>query len=176
MTDATHEFFVMGTQYYLAGRFAAFAGLNPVTGNLLHHAVEMLLKGALAKTKTLEEMKKLSHSFSKIWAEVKGADSSLDRFDEMIVGLDAFETIRYPDKVLALGMGSEIAIVKGPPALFGGTGSSVPRYRVCVQEIDELVEALFRIASRSAAAYLRPMKADAQRYLYLQNLAFTNNS
>ena len=37
----------LGTQYYIAGRQAAMARLIPVYGNLLHHAVEMFLKGAL---------------------------------------------------------------------------------------------------------------------------------
>jgi hypothetical protein len=45
MVDAILEFFKTGCQYYLAGRYAAFAGLNPVTGNLLRHAVENFLKG-----------------------------------------------------------------------------------------------------------------------------------
>jgi hypothetical protein len=31
------EFFKMAGQYYVVGRFAAFAGLIPITGNLLHH-------------------------------------------------------------------------------------------------------------------------------------------
>ena len=43
------EFFATAGQYYVVGRFAAFAGLIPITGNLLHHAVEMFLKGGLSK-------------------------------------------------------------------------------------------------------------------------------
>ena len=47
MTD--HLFISAGMHYYVAGRYAVFAGLNPTAANLLHHAVEMALKGALAK-------------------------------------------------------------------------------------------------------------------------------
>src|SRR6202043_1798471 len=35
-------------QYYTIGRYSVLAGVNPVAGNLLHHAIEMFLKGALA--------------------------------------------------------------------------------------------------------------------------------
>ena len=40
-------FFNNGIQYYAAARMLFFARGAPVTGNLAHHAVEMLLKGAL---------------------------------------------------------------------------------------------------------------------------------
>ena len=43
------EFFRTAGQYYVAGRYAAFAGFIPVTGNLLHHAIELFLKGGLSK-------------------------------------------------------------------------------------------------------------------------------
>jgi hypothetical protein len=51
--DAIDAFFKTGSQYYIAGRFAAFAWFHPVAGNLFHHAIEMYLKGALSKTKSL---------------------------------------------------------------------------------------------------------------------------
>jgi hypothetical protein len=42
MSDRERErFFSTACDYYIAGRFAAFAGLNPVVGNLLYHAIEM---------------------------------------------------------------------------------------------------------------------------------------
>jgi len=40
--------FDTGMQYYTIGRYSVLAGVNPVAGNLLHHAIEMFLKGALA--------------------------------------------------------------------------------------------------------------------------------
>src|SRR5499433_2249964 len=50
MSDMTdHLFISAGMHYYVGGRYAVFAGLNPTAANLLHHAVEMALKGALAK-------------------------------------------------------------------------------------------------------------------------------
>jgi hypothetical protein len=42
-----------------------------VTGNVFHHAVEMFLKGALAKTKPLSDLKKLGHNLPNIWKEFR---------------------------------------------------------------------------------------------------------
>ena len=60
--DAIHQFFVAGSQYYVAGRFAVFGWLNPVAGNLLHHAIEMYLKGGLSKTKSLKGLRAFQHN------------------------------------------------------------------------------------------------------------------
>ena len=50
--DVKYRFCDLATQYYIAGRLAARAAQAPVYGNLLHHAVEMYLKGALVGTLT----------------------------------------------------------------------------------------------------------------------------
>jgi hypothetical protein len=73
MSDRERErFFSSACDYYIAGRFAAFARLNPVVGNLLHHAIEMYLKGALAKTKSLVALDKgFKHNFPKLWKAFK---------------------------------------------------------------------------------------------------------
>jgi hypothetical protein len=78
--DAIDAFFKTGSQYYIAGRFAAFAWLHPVAGNLFHHAIEMYLKGALSKTKSLSDLRKLSHDLLSGWAafKVHANDRALD--------------------------------------------------------------------------------------------------
>ena len=43
------EYLRLALQYYIAGRSAYFALSWPVAGNLLHHAVEMLLKYLLVE-------------------------------------------------------------------------------------------------------------------------------
>jgi len=58
---ATEQFFSLGLQYFVAGKFSAFGRLMPVVGNQFHHAVEMMLKGYLAKTMDLADLKKLGH-------------------------------------------------------------------------------------------------------------------
>jgi hypothetical protein len=95
MSDRERErFFSTACDYYIAGRFAAFAGLNPVVGNLLHHAIEMYLKGALAKTKSLRELDKgFKHDLPKLWEAFKDQtnDAALKRFDATIAELHRFE-------------------------------------------------------------------------------------
>jgi hypothetical protein len=48
-TSPDHLFVGNACQYYVAARFLVHAQCIPVCGNLFHHAVEMLLKGGLAK-------------------------------------------------------------------------------------------------------------------------------
>jgi hypothetical protein len=74
MSDMTdHLFISAGMDYYVAGRYAVFAGLNPTAANLLHHAVEMALKGALAKKgMDLKALKKLGGSEGRIWDTANG--------------------------------------------------------------------------------------------------------
>src|SRR4051794_31681926 len=104
--NVIHEFFRYGCQYYVAGRYGVFASLIPVAANFHHHAIEMLLKGALSQGMTLKEMKdKLGHKLVRCWEEFKeqAGDPSLNRFDRVIQELNKFEDIRYPDKLLELG-------------------------------------------------------------------------
>ncbi len=88
IVDAVHAFFQSNTQYYIAGRYGAFAALNPVAGNLMHHAIEHFLKGGLAKTKSLEDLAKrpFGHNLPAIWDAFKTQvnDSNLAQFDSVI--------------------------------------------------------------------------------------------
>lgn len=43
--DLSSRFLDLALQYHVAGRSAYFAFSMPIAGNLLHHAIEMLLKG-----------------------------------------------------------------------------------------------------------------------------------
>jgi hypothetical protein len=63
--DTAHLFFSAACGYYVAARFAAFAHLNPVAGNLFHHAIEMYLKGGLSKTKSIRKLEKFKHSIQR---------------------------------------------------------------------------------------------------------------
>jgi hypothetical protein len=114
--DVIHEFFSTGSQYYVASRFAVWGGLNPVVGNLTHHAIEMYLKGALSKTKKLNELRDLNHRLPAIWAafKVQANDAALNRFDKLIEEVHKFEELRYPDPN-SKGMLSIIDAVRPPP-------------------------------------------------------------
>ena len=90
------EFFRAAGQYYVAGCYTAFAGFIPVTGNLLHHAVEMYLKGGLSKQGvSLADLKKLFHDLPKIWTKFKATfnDPALSKFDDTLSSLQRFEVI-----------------------------------------------------------------------------------
>ncbi len=174
MTDAIDLFFVNACQYYTIGRYAAFAGLNPVVGNILHHTVEHFLKGALSKTRSLPELKKLGHKLPGLWATFKAQASSpaLAQFDDVISTLNEFEELRYPDSTLADGMLCIINITKAGAAMTSSTssGPTPPLYQVCLEEIDELVGAIFVAAGRNPKAYfLRLSKPEAREYLIKDN-------
>jgi hypothetical protein len=132
--DAVDAFFKIGCQYYVAGRFAAFAWFHPVVGNLFHHAIEMYLKGALSEKRSLSDLRKLSHNLPVIWKvfKVEANDSALDRFDATIAGLHDYEELRYPDSVMVRGMESTINIIRSSlstGAAIGGTSPTVSGVR-----------------------------------------------
>jgi hypothetical protein len=89
MTETIHLFFTNGCQYYVAGRYAAFAGFASTVGNVLHHAIEHLLKGGLSKTKSLPELKQLGHNLPRLWEAFKTQvnDPALAQFDGVIATL-----------------------------------------------------------------------------------------
>jgi hypothetical protein len=109
-----HLFVGNTCQYYAAARFLVHAQCIPVCGNLFHHAVEMLLKGGLAKKRkrklSLSKLKKMGHKLKVLWREYKSdfPDPALKRHDKTISLLDKFEAIRYPDSTLKSGMGVRV--------------------------------------------------------------------
>ena len=92
-------YFQAGLQYQIAGRCSAIAWFSPVSGNLLHHAIEFYLKGALIKILDERARRKIGHDVGKLWRRYKReiGDTSLDRFDQTIADLNKFERIRYPE-------------------------------------------------------------------------------
>jgi hypothetical protein len=87
------HFWERGCQNYIAGRSAFLAGLHPVAGNLLHHAIEFFLKGALSKNRILDELRRHLHKLPDLSAAFKAesADaSSLARFDTVVATLHAY--------------------------------------------------------------------------------------
>jgi hypothetical protein len=93
--------------YYVSGRFAVHAQIF-VAPNLLHHAVELLIKANLSVTDTAGQIRKYGHkssyghSLNTSWAEFKrrSADQSLNAYDTVIAELDKFENVRHPDKLV----------------------------------------------------------------------------
>jgi hypothetical protein len=169
------EFFRAAGQYYVAGRYAAFAGFIPVTGNLLHHAVEMYLKGGLSKKDvSLDDLKKLGHNLPNIWKTFKATfnDPALSKFDDTISSLQRFEDIRYPDLIVQRGM--KVNITKQSPLKPSGPvfpSMPEPAYELCVNDVDELVGQVFTATSVGPPTFLTRLfhKEEARKYLQEQN-------
>ncbi len=145
LTNTVQHFIENGIDYYVAARFAARAQLRPVCGNIYHHAVEMLLKGHLAQTQSLEEIKRFSHKLPQLWDAYKASlpAATLAQFDQSIGLLDAFEDIRYPDEIVKHD--AQIVLMWDAPAggLAGISSSEPPpSYKLVVKDLDRLVAAL----------------------------------
>jgi hypothetical protein len=147
-----------GFQYYVAARRGARAQLSPVTGNLYHHAIEMFLKARLSRSIPLEELKKkeFGHRLKSLWDAFKAEFSSegLSQFDPLIDTLDRFESIRYPDEIVANG--AQLVIAWDEKAAAGTglkAGEAPPRYEIVVASLDKLIAEILKISSRSPAFF-----------------------
>ena len=160
-------FFETGIQYYVAGRYAAFAGFTPVAGNLLHHALEMFMKGYLSSSLTLEELKKQGHHLGALWRLVKNTNTSggLDKLDRIVLELDKFERIRYPDSILDAGMMSMITFEDDPVEPTSTQGRPEPVYQVAVRWVDELVEHIFDLSRVNPGFFTERLNECAKEYL-----------
>jgi hypothetical protein len=143
-------FMETGSQYYTTARFAMHAQCMPVCGNLFHHAVEMLLKGGLAKKRPLSDLRDMGHNLKVLWRAFKTefADPVLQRHDQTISSLNKFEEVRYPDpdKVPSMGVSAEWS---GPPGRITTFGRlrTPKQYAFVVNDIDDLVADLFKFSS-----------------------------
>ena len=173
--ELKYRFCDLGMQYYVAGRLAARAGQAPVHGNLLHHAVEMFLKGALLDTVSVDQLRKrpYSHDLAALWDGFKSkeSDATLDRFNAAIQGLHAFESIRYPDEIVRKGMATGVAWAPDDISFEGGT-LQLPQYIVHINEIDELVVEILRRASVNPKAMTMKMSNNVARESFLYQNPF----
>jgi hypothetical protein len=166
------NFFNLGTQYYIAARYSAFAGFLPVSGNLFHHAIEMFLKGHLTSKKGSRELRRLGHQLPELWKYFKLdiSDETLNRYDNIIAELDKFESIRYPDNIVKDGMAASITIKRQQFSIDAVTPElSVPIYTIVVEEIDGLVEAIFQKSSVNPKFFTNRLKTEAREYLQREN-------
>ncbi len=167
-------FFDLATQYYVAARLAAQAGLAPVHGNLFHHAVEMYLKAALIGTIPVAQMNKkpYSHDLTALWDrfKTKEADPGLVRFDSTILALHQFESIRYPDEIVKKGMLVSVAWQPHHAVTAGGSAKQPPKYEVIIAEIDDLViEVLQRASVNPKFLIMRVHDSHTREALVYQN-------
>jgi hypothetical protein len=170
-----HHFFQLATQYYVAGRFAVLAQFTlPVPANLLHHAIEMYLKAALAAELTLPELKSFGHHLTRAWEKFKLRcnDPGLAVFDSAVADLDKFETIRYPDSIVNEGMDAQLALFRGDLVVPSTPiASTSEKYQFVLEDIDALVKVVFEKANVDPHFYLSAptLSKDSLRYLSEHN-------
>jgi hypothetical protein len=161
------EYFELGFQYYVVGRFAASEGptLSPVVGNLFHHAVEMLLKGALTHRTDEIERRRWSHDLQAAWQKFKTeiGDASLSRFDLIITELHKFESIRYPERIISQGMTCTVGFGKDTPTT--GAPRTKTRYHIFVGDMDALVKTIVVANGTDPAFFTTRYQQHARKYL-----------
>jgi len=169
-----------GLQYYVSGRFAAASGFSPVTANLLHHAVELLLKACLAYDDSLAEIWKYGskrsygHELPLLWEEFKRRNPGLStaEFDAVISELHKFENIRYPETLIKEGATIAVAIfdVAIPPTGKGVNPETV--YVLNLPQVDRLMKVLFDATHGNPEVFLPDVNGERAR-LYYDRLAET---
>ena len=174
--DQPREYFSFAIHYYVAGRYAVFAGLDRIAGNLLHHAIEMAIEGHLSQTTSSTDLKRYRHSLNLLWQDFKSGisdGSSLDRFDQTVSGLDQFETVRDPEHIQQHGGLASIAPHRRDEKAKRTTKlrAPVPRYSLNLPEIDELLDALLVAASVDPRFFRAAVsKSEAREYLARGNV------
>lgn len=151
---------------------AARARLTPTYGNLLHHAVEMYLKGALAgSVSSIQMKKKYGHNLKRLWNQFKAqyADLSLVRFDAPIRALHKFEDIRYPDKFAAQGGIVSIAWKPSHAVINSGSRRQPPKYEVFISEVDRLVIEILKRSSINPKFFVGRLGRSGRGALAYQN-------
>ncbi len=153
MSDA---FFMMGAEYFAVAEYCADAFYLPVGVTLFHHAIEMLLKGILARTKTSKELKALGHDLVALWQEFKStvADPKLNRFDPTIMRLNDIELLRYPDTIVDKGFVLNVGRGTVGPMEMPGI-EKLPQYFVDVLPLEEIAIAIFAAGNVPVTPYFR---------------------
>lgn len=147
--DAKTHFERLAVQYYVTGRWAAINGMIPVLGTLLHHAVEMSLKAALAPSLTMRDIKRLSHNLPKIWDQFKTHFPNVESssFDAAVAALQKFEELRYPDSIMAKGAKMQFELFREHVGTDSSQNPDIPSYVLVLEDIDALQELIFEAAN-----------------------------
>ena len=165
--DPNH-FLDLAFGYYMTGRFALLNRLD-VGPNLLHHAVELLIKFTLLKdvpeaqrsAQTTQIAKTYRHDLKKLWEQYKQhvAPADLSRFDQVVADLDPWEKVRYggfPSP--GSGVAKSVGPLRWAPV---STSRPVDLYVLGWDEVDDLITAIF------AASGINP-KSVGTRYTHTE--------
>jgi hypothetical protein len=169
-----------GLQYYVAGRFATANRFTPVCANLLHHAVELLLKACLSYNDSREVIEKYGHKrgyghdIRLLWAEFKKRQPAPVpvEFDAIVEALHDFEDIRYPEELIRNG-----AIITINPFVeepVRANDQPERSYNLALPPIDRLMGLLFKASHGNPDVFLREiMDERGMGEIYYQKLKAT---
>ena len=148
-----YHFLDLAFGYYMTGRFAVINRLD-IAPNLMHHAVELLIKLTLLKdvpesqrsAETAQLGQRYRHQLNALWDLYKQhvAPADLSRFDSVIADLHGWEDVRYggfPD--------AAASVAKSVGMMRARVRSSKTRkiYVFGLHEIDDLFTAMFAASS-----------------------------
>jgi hypothetical protein len=139
-------------QYYAIARFAMYAQRVPVCGTLFHYAVEMALKGGLARKRELAELKDMGHKLGVLWLAFKNdfPDPRLQRHDKTIEMVDNFYVLRYPGTEDSIAI--NVSWSGDPGTVTTSDGLRAPKhYPLIVSDVDGLFADIFTAASWNPA-------------------------
>jgi hypothetical protein len=173
-TAAQEYYITSALQYHVSGRFAAFAGFSHVCGILLHHALEMYLKGQLCLKLDEKQLKKLGHRLASAWELFKEDVSApeLAVFDETIRTLHEHETLRYPERIAPAGaMTLIIDFSRNKAAGFSNktTLSQGKHFQVFIDDIDALAQIILEKSKLNPLYFTGGLKNDAKIFLKRDN-------
>ena len=168
----TFAYVLRATQYYAAGRHASLAQLSPVNATLLHHAVELFLKGGLLSFLPLEEIESIRHNLKRLWRTFAEhyQDSTLSEHKSAVGALQKFERIRYPDAEVLKGMTGQFAILREEFVTVSKTNSpSLPRFDLVLEDVDHLVLVILTIMNANPVAYYQCLSPVARQSINERN-------
>ncbi len=150
-----------GLQYYVAGRFATANRFTPVCANLLHHAVELLLKACLSIDDSVETINKYhfkslyGHDIRLLWGAFKKRQPTPvpTEFDAIVAALHDFEDIRYPEELIRNGAMININIFVEEPTRANGQEPE-RSYNLTLPQIDRLMGLLFKASNGDPTFFL----------------------
>ncbi len=157
-----------GLQYYVAGRFATANRFTPVCANLLHHAVELLLKACLSRVDSRQTIERYGHrsayghNILLLWEEFKKRQTAPIpvEFGPIVAALHDFEDIRYPEELIRNGARIIINPIVDEPIHASGQGPE-PSFNLSLPPIDRLMGFLFEASNANPEAFLHEI-ADEQ--------------
>jgi len=163
-----YHFLDLAFGYYMSGRFAVINGLY-VAPNLMHHAVELLIKFTLVKdvpesqrsAATEDLRRRYGHQLNALWDGYKQyvAPTDLSRFDRVIADLDRWEDVRYGGFPAGTSVAKSMGVVRAPAQ----AASSTDSYVLGLDEVDDLITAIFGasgINPRAVGAFYRHTALD----------------